>query len=109
MEQNISSEVQDRLNRINWESLKSKYGISRDSIMSNPAIASQLAFGQYTDLVPGSTEEISGMFSLRAYPQGDGQEWKVKVYTMEKSKTEADAIFLYKQPITSEAVKKALF
>lgn len=109
MEQNISSEVQERLNKINWENLKDKYGISKDSIMSNPAIANQLAFGQYTDLVSGSTEEITGMFSLRAYPQGDGQEWKVKVYTIEKPKSEADTIFLYKQPITSEAVKKALF
>ena len=109
MEQNISTEVQERLNNINWESLKSKYGISKDSVMQNPVIASQLAYGQYTDLVPGSTEEISGMFSLRAYPQADGQEWKVKVYTMEKPKTEADAIFLYKQPITLDSVKKALF
>lgn len=76
MEQNISSEVQERLNKINWENLKDKYGISKDSIMSNPAIANQLAFGQYTDLVSGSTEEITGMFSLRAYPQGDGQSGK---------------------------------
>ena len=108
MEATISKEVQDRLNRINWESLKSKYGISKDSIMQNPAIASQLAFGQYTDLIPGSTEEISGMFSLRAYPQAEGQEWKVKVYTMEKPKTEADTLYLYGQPIIADVVKKAL-
>ena len=108
MEATISKEVQDRLNRINWESLKSKYGISKDSIMQNPAIASQLAFGQYTDLIPGSTEEISGMFSLRAYPQAEGQEWKVKVYTMEKPKTEADTLYLYGQPIITDVVKKAL-
>lgn len=107
MEQSISSEVQERLNNINWDSLKDKYGISRDSI--TPAIATQLAYGMYTDLVPGSTEELSGMFSLRAFPQEAGQEWKVKVYTMEKPKSIDDAIFLYKQPITSEAVKKALF
>ena len=109
MEQNISKDVQDRLNNINWESLKSKYGISRDSVMSNPAIAAQLAYGQYTDLVPGSTEEISGMFSLRAYPQAEGQEWKVKVYTMEKEKSEKDAIFIYGRPVTSDYAKKALF
>ena len=108
MEQNISKDVQERLNKINWESLKDKYGISKDSIMQNPAIASQLAFGLYTDLVPGFTDEISGMFSLRAYPQGEGQEWKVKVYTMEKPKTEADTLYLYKQPITSDSVRKAL-
>ena len=108
MEQSISKEVQERLNRINWESLKDKYGISKDSIMQNPAVASQLAFGQYTDLVPGSTDELSGMFSLRAYPQADGEEWKVKVYTMEKPKTEADTLYIYGHPITAEPVRKAL-
>lgn len=108
MEQTISKDVQERLNRINWENLKNKYGISQDAIMKNPLIASQLAYGAYTDLVPGYTDEISGMFSLRAYPQAEGQEWKVQVYTMEKQKTEADTLFLYKQPITSDAVRKAL-
>ena len=109
MEQNISKDVQERLNKIDWESLKSKYGISRDSVMASPAIASQLAYGQYTDLVPGATDEITGMFSLRAYPQGEDQPWKVKVYTMEKPKSEEDALFLYGHPITSESVKKGLF
>ena len=108
MESSISKEVQERLNKINWESLKAKYGISQEAVMQNPSIATQLAFGQYTDLIPGSTEELSGMFSLRAYPQAEGQEWKVKVYTMEKPKTEADTLFLYGHPITLDVVKKAL-
>lgn len=109
MEQNISKDVQERLNNINWQSLKDKYGISRDTVMQDPTVASQLAYGQYTNLVPGSTDEITGMFSLRAYPQADGQEWKVKVYTMEKEKSEKDALFIYGHPITSEVIKKALF
>ena len=109
MEQNISKEVQDRLNNINWQNLKDRYGISKDTVMQNAAIASQLAYGQYTDLIPGSTEEITGMFSLRAYPQAEGQEWKVKVYTMEKEKSEKDAIFIYGHPIQSDFIKKALF
>lgn len=109
MEQNISKDIQERLNHIDWEGLKNKYGISRDAIMQNSAIATQLAYGQYTDLVPGSTDEITGMFSLRAYPQGDGESWKVKVYTMEKPKSEEDALYLFGHAITSEQVKKGLF
>jgi len=109
MEQNITKDVQERLNKINWESLKEKYGISKDSVMQNAAIATQLAYGQYTDLISGSTEEITGMFSLRAYPQGEGEQWKVKVYTMEKEKSASDAIFIYGHPIQSDLIKKALF
>lgn len=105
---NISKEVQERLDRINWESLQNTFGISRDTVMQNPHIASQLAWGQMTDLIPGSTQDISGMFSLRAYPSGEGQEFKVKVYTMERPKNESDTLFLYRTPITSDAVKKAL-
>lgn len=109
MEQNISKDVQERLNNIDWESLKNKYGISKDAVMQNSAIATQLAYGQYTDLVPGATDEITGMFSLRAYPQGEGEKWKIKVYTMEKPKSEEDALYLYGHAITSDTVKKALF
>lgn len=109
MEITVSKDVQQRLDKINWENLKDKYGISRESVMNNPHIASQLAYGQMTDLIHGSTKELSGMFSLRAYPTGSGETWAVKVYTMEKAKTEKDTITVYNQPITSEKVKEALF
>lgn len=105
----LSKEVQERLDKINWDSLKEKYGISKESVTQNPHIASQLAYGQMTDLIYGSNKEISGMFSLRAYPKGDGGEWAVKVYTLEKEKTAKDTIMVYNQPITSEKVKEALF
>lgn len=105
----LSRDIQERLDKINWDSLKEKYGISRESITANPRIAAQLAYGQMTDLVYGSNKEISGLFSLRAYPKGDGQEWAVKVYTMEKEKTAKDNIMVYNQPITSEKVREALF
>ena len=62
-----------------------------------------------TDLVYGSNAEITGQFSLRAYPKGDKGEWAVKVYTIEKSKTAKDNITVYNQPITSEKVKETLF
>ena len=108
MEISLPTDVQKRLDNINWENLKEKYGISKESIMQNPAVASQLAYGQMTDLVYGSTKELSGLFSLRAYPQGENQEWTVKLFTMEKAKTPNDTLYLYNQPITSPKVKDAL-
>ena len=111
MEQTLSKDVQEKLDMINWDSLKEKYGISRDSFYTNPHLASQLAYGQMTDLVFAGKEDFSGMLSLRAYLDisGEKPEMKVKVFTMEKEKSEKDAIYLFRQPITSEAVKKALF
>ena len=108
MEIALSTDVQSRLNNINWDNLKEKYGISKDTIMKNPAVASQLAYGQMTDLVYGSTKVLTGLFSLRAYPQGENQEWAVKLFTMEKAKTPNDQLYLYNQPITSQKVKEAL-
>ena len=109
MDIKLSNEVQQRLDKINWDSLKEKYGKSKESVTQNPTIASQLAYGQMTDLVYGSNAEITGQFSLRAYPKGDKGEWAVKVYTIEKSKTAKDNITVYNQPITSEKVKETLF
>ena len=109
MEITVSKDVQQRLDKINWDNLKNKYGISREAVMSNPHIASQLAYGQMTDLIHGNTKELSGQFSLRAYPTGKGETWEVKVFTMERAKTAKDNIVVYNQPITSEKVKEALF
>lgn len=109
MEITVSKDVQQRLDKINWDNLKDKYGISREAVMSNPHIASQLAYGQMTDLIHGNTKELSGQFSLRAYPTGKGDTWEVKVFTMERAKTAKDNIVVYNQPITSEKVKEALF
>ena len=111
MEQTLSRDVQEKLDMINWEALKDKYGVSRDSFNNNPQLASQLAYGQMTDLVFASKEDFSGLLSLRASldTSGDKPEMKVKVFTMEKEKSEKDTLFIYRQPITSDAVKKALF
>ena len=111
MEQPLSKAVQEKLDMINWEALKDKYGVSRDSFNNNPQLASQLAYGQMTDLVFASKEDFSGLLSLRASldTSGDKPEMKVKVFTMEKEKSEKDTLFIYRQPITSDAVKKALF
>ena len=63
-----------------------------------------------TDLVLASKEDFSGLLSLRANMDTSGEkpEMKVKVFTMEKPKTMADNLYLYRQPITSEKVKEAL-
>lgn len=106
--ENLPNDVQNRLNNINWDHLKEKYGIAKETIMNNPTVAAQLAYGQMTDLVYGSTKELTGFFSLRAFPQGEGKEWAVKLITMEKAKTPNDTLYLYNQPITSVKVKEAL-
>ena len=110
METTLSKDVQEKLDMINWDSLKDKYGISRDTFYTNPHLASQLAYGQMTDLVFASKEDFSGLLSLRANMDTSGEkpEMKVRAFTMEKPKTMADTLYLYKQPITSEAVKEAL-
>lgn len=106
--ENLPNDVQNRLNNINWDHLKEKYGIAKETVMNNPTVAAQLAYGQMTDLVYGSTKELTGFFSLRAFPQGEGKEWSVKLITMEKAKTPNDTLYLYNQPITSPKVKEAL-
>ena len=95
---------------INWDSLKDKYGISRETFYNNPHLASQLVYGQMTDLVFASKDDFNGLLSLRSNMDSSGErpELKVKVFTMEKPKTMADTLYLYKQPITSEKVKEAL-
>ena len=110
METTLSKDVQEKLDMINWDSLKDKYGISRDTFYNNPHLASQLVYGQMTDLVFASKEDFSGLLSLRANMDNSGEkpEMKVKAFTMEKPKTMADTLYLYRQPITSEKVKEAL-
>ena len=110
MEQTLSKDVQEKLDLINWDSLKEKYGISRDSIYNDPRIASQLAYGMMTDLVYANKEDFTGPLSLRANldTSGEKPEMKVKVYTIEKPKTSADQLYLYRQPIPSEKVREAL-
>lgn len=107
MEQTLSKEVQERLDKIDWNSLKEQYGISKDSVYGKPRIAEQLAYGQMTDLISASKENFYGELSLRAFPSADSDKWAVKVFTIDKAKT-ADNLTLYNQPITSEKVKEAL-
>ena len=45
MEQTLSKDVQEKLDMINWESLKDKYGISCDSFRS--AVLAKAAFSPF--------------------------------------------------------------
>lgn len=106
----LDQKVIERLDKIDWDSLKKTTGITREQVEKFPAVASQLAYQQYTDLLFGSTADISGQFSLRAIPGKTPEEpWRVKAYTIEAEKSEKDDLFLYGSPIYSEAAKKALF
>lgn len=107
MEHTISKELQEKLDNINWESLQANYGISKDYVYLNNSVASQLAYGQPTDLIPARNDVFSGMVSLRAYPVQDSPEWKVKVIAMEKEKTKYDTLTLYNQPLP-DRVRDAL-
>ena len=107
MDYKISEELQQKLDNINWDSLSERYGISKDYVYSNQTIASQLAYGQPTDLIPARNNEFSGMVSLRAYPVQDSPEWKVKVITMEQQKGKNDTLTLYNQPLP-DRVRDAL-
>ena len=110
MEQTLSKDIQEKLDMVDWDRLKDKYGISRDAFYSSPQLASQLVYGQMTDLVFASKEDFSGLLSLRANldTSGEKPEMKVKVFTMEKKKYPGDPLYLYRQPITSDKVREAL-
>ena len=110
MEQTLSKDVQEKLDMINWDSLKEKYGISRETFYDDPHLATQLVYGQMTDLVYASKGDFSGLLSLRANMDTSGEkpEMKVKAFTMEKKKNPGDALYLYGQPITSDKVREAL-
>ena len=96
------------LDRIDWNHLRDRFGIERETVTENPTVARQLAYGEYTDLVPGSTDDLVGLFSLKATPSDDGGFWKVTAYTMERPKGEGEDLYLLGTRIRSEAIRKAL-
>lgn len=109
-EQILDPKVAERLDKMDWKALEASVGITREAIVKNPVIASQLAYQQMTDLVFGSTQDIAGQFSLRAVPgKQEGDLWRIKAYTIENPKTIKDELYLYGGRIYSEEAKKALF
>ena len=105
----LSDEVKSRLDKMDWKALEAATGVKRAQIEKDPAIASQLAYQQVTDMVFGSTNDISGQYALRAIPSKDEDAlWKIKAYTMENQKKAGDRLFLFGSEIYSEPAKKAL-
>ena len=88
METTLSKDVQEKQDMINWDGLKDKYCISPETFYNSQHLASQLVYGQMTDLVFVSKEDFSGLLSLRANMDTSGEkpEMKVRAFTMEKPK-----------------------
>ena len=76
----------------------------------NPQIAEQLAYGEMTDLVRATSKTITGQFSLRAIPNGEGKPWALRMYNIEKKPDPAKEDIYYKgSKITSPDILRGLF
>ena len=112
----LDAKVKANLDKMNWDALKKATGITREQIEKQPDLAAELAYGQMTSgMVFGSTEDISGMYALRAVPAKEGELWRIKAYTKENEKifNEQDpaktGLFLYGNQIYSKEGIKDLF
>ena len=104
----LRDEVRQMLDNIDWSSV-SEFEKLRETVEKDPLIAEQLAYGEMTDLVRASSRTITGQFSLRAYPTGEGQPWAIKMYNIEKRLDPKEDIFYKGSKITSPEIIRALF
>ncbi len=104
----LRDEVRQMLDNIDWSSV-SEFEKLRETVEKDPLIAEQLAYGEMTDLVRASSKNITGQFSLRAYPTGEGQPWAIKMYNIEKRLDPKEDIFYKGSKITSPEIVRALF
>ena len=104
----LRDEVRQMLDNIDWSSV-SEFEKLRETVEKDPVIAEQLVYGEMTDLVRASSKNITGQFSLRAYPQGEGQPWAIKMYNIEKKLDPKGDIYYRGSRITSPEIVKALF
>ena len=104
----LRDEVRQMLDNIDWSSV-SEFEKLRETVEKDPLIAEQLAYGEMTDLVRASSKNITGQFSLRAYPTGEGQPWAIKMYNIEKRLDPKEDIFYKGSKITSPEIIRALF
>ena len=104
----LRDEVRQMLDNIDWSSV-SEFEKLRETVEKDPAIAEQLVYGEMTDLVRASSRNITGQFSLRAYPQGEGKPWAIKMYNIEKKLDPKGDIYYRGSRITSPEIVKALF
>ena len=104
----LRDEVRQMLDNIDWSSV-SEFEKLRETVEKNPVVAEQLVYGEMTDLVRASSKNITGPFSLRAYPTGEGQPWAIKMYNIEKKPDPKEDIYYRGSLITSPEIVKALF
>lgn len=107
-EEQLRDDVRQMLDNIDWNSV-SEFEKLRETVEKNPAVAEQLVYGEMTDLVRASSKSITGQFSLRAYPQGEGQPWALKMYNIEPKLDPKGDIYYRGSKITSPEIVKALF
>ena len=108
-DEQLRDEVRQLLDNIDWNSV-AEFENLRATVERNPLIAEQLAYGEMTDLVRASSKTITGQFSLRAIPNGEGKPWGIKMYNIEKRLDPAKEDIFYKgSKITSPDILRGLF
>ena len=105
----LRDDVRKILDNIDWNSV-SEFPDLRATVERDHKIAEQLAYGEMTDLVRASSKTITGQFSLRAIPNGEGNPWAIKMYNIEKRLDPAKEDIYYKgSKITSPEILRGLF
>ena len=108
-DEQLRDDVRQLLDNIDWNSV-SEFENLRATVERNPQIAEQLVYGEMTDLVRASSKTISGQFSLRAIPNGDGQPWALKMYNIEnRPDPNKEDIYYRGSKITSPEIIRGLF
>ena len=74
MEITLSKDVQEKLDMINWDSLKDKYGISRETFYNNPHLA-KIQGGDFgpTEWFGERTESVFNSVSLDSIKESIGR------------------------------------
>ena len=108
-DEQLRDDVKQLLDNIDWNSV-SEFENLRATVERNPQIAEQLAYGEMTDLVRATSKTITGQFSLRAIPNGEGKPWALRMYNIEKKPDPAKEDIYYKgSKITSPDILRGLF
>lgn len=100
--------VLKRLEKVDWNQLTTELGVDKDFILGNERIATQLANGIMTDLVPCKLGSIYGEISLSPTYSKDDDTIRCKGYTRQSNLSVNERMFVYGVEIGSEVIKKAL-
>lgn len=100
--------VAQRLEKFDWQQIERDFGITKDAILKNERVATQLANGAMTELIPCHVGNLYGEISLSPVFSGPDTPVKCKGYTCTQAPTVKDRMFVYGVEIYSDDVKKAL-